>query len=139
MDELTERGLDFFSEIRGAERAADMREAIGKNAFGSAMLALAVGFSFGAVWTRPGLDRKQRSLVTLGILIGLRQTEEFKNHVRIGLTNGLSVSEIEEVLIQAAAYAGLPAAHAACNAAAQVLRDLEPKPNDALTEESSST
>jgi 4-carboxymuconolactone decarboxylase len=138
MDELTERGLDFFSEIRGAERAADMREAIGKDAFGSAMLALAVGFSFGAVWTRPGLDRKQRSLVTLGILIGLRQTEEFKNHVRIGLTNGLTVSEIEEVLIQAAAYAGFPAAHVAGNAAAQVLRDLEPKPNDALTEESSS-
>ena len=138
MDELTERGLDFLSEIRGAERAADMREAIGKDAFGSAMLALAVGFSFGAVWTRPGLDRKQRSLVTLGILIGLRQTEEFKNHVRIGLTNGLTVSEIEEVLIQAAAYAGFPAAHAAGNAAAQVLRDLEPKLNDALTEESSS-
>ena len=139
MDELTERGLNFFSEIRGAERAADMREAIGKDAFGSAMLALAVGFSFGAVWTRPGLDRKQRSLVTLGILIGLRQTEEFKNHVRIGLTNGLTVREIEEVLIQAAAYAGFPAAHAAGNAAAQVLRDLEPKPNDALTEEASST
>ena len=86
MDKLTERGLDFFSEIRGAERAADMREAIGKDALGSAMLALAVGFSFGAVWTRPGLDRKQRSLVTLGVLIGLRQIEEFKNHIRIGVS-----------------------------------------------------
>jgi 4-carboxymuconolactone decarboxylase len=89
MDELTEQGLTLFSEIRGAERAADMREAIGKGAFGSAVEALAVGFVVGTVWTRPGLDRKQRSLVTLGILIALRQTEEFKNHVRIGLTNGL--------------------------------------------------
>jgi 4-carboxymuconolactone decarboxylase len=102
-----------------------MRDAISGGGFGSAMMALAVDFVFGNIWTRPGLDRKQRSLVTLGILIALRRTEEFKNHVKIGLRNGLTVREIEEALIQATAYAGFPAAYATSNAAAEVLRDLE--------------
>jgi 4-carboxymuconolactone decarboxylase len=87
------------------------------------MMQLAVDFVFGSIWTRPGLDRKQRSLVTLGILIALRRTEELKNHVQIGLRNGLTAGE--EALIQATAYAGFPAAHAASNAAAEVLCDLE--------------
>jgi hypothetical protein len=57
-----------------------MRNEIDAGGFGSAMMALAVDFVFGSIWTRPGLDRKQRSLVTLGILIALRRTEELKNH-----------------------------------------------------------
>jgi len=86
-------------------------------------MALAVDFVFGSIWTRPGLDRKQRSLVTLGILIALRRTEEFKNHVQIGLKNGLTVAEIEEALIQATAYAGFPAAYAASEAVLDLLQD----------------
>jgi 4-carboxymuconolactone decarboxylase len=125
VNDLTKRGLELLSEIRGAERAAELRDAISGGGFGSAMMALAVDFVFGSIWTRPGLDRKQRSLVTLGILIALRRTEEFKNHVQIGLRNGLTVGEIEEALIQATAYAGFPAAYAASNAAAEVLCDLE--------------
>ena len=125
MSDLTEQGLKLVSEMRGSERAAEMHSAISAGGFGSAMMELAVDFVFGSIWTRPGLDRKQRSLVTLGILIALRRTEEFKNHVQIGLRNGLTVGEIEEALIQATAYAGFPAAYAASNAAAEVLRDLE--------------
>jgi 4-carboxymuconolactone decarboxylase len=125
MSDLTERGLELVSAMRGSERAAEMRDAIGGGGFGSAMMELAVDFVFGSIWTRPGLDRKQRSLVTLGILIALRRIEEFKNHVHIGLRNGLTVGEIEEALIQATAYAGFPAAYAASNAAAEALRDLE--------------
>jgi 4-carboxymuconolactone decarboxylase len=82
MGDLTERGLELFSEMRGTERAAEMRDEINAGGFGSVMVALAVDFVFGSIWTRPGLDRKQRSLVTLGILIALRRTEEFKNQSR---------------------------------------------------------
>jgi 4-carboxymuconolactone decarboxylase len=82
------------------------------------MMTSAVDFVFGGIWTGPGLDRKQRSLVTLGMLIERRRTEEFKNHVEIGLRNGLTAGEIEEALIQATAYAGFPEARAASNAAA---------------------
>jgi AraC-like DNA-binding protein/alkylhydroperoxidase/carboxymuconolactone decarboxylase family protein YurZ len=74
------------------------------------------------LWSRGVLDARQRSLVTIAILIALRQTEELKNHIRIGLTNGLTVREIEEATIQAAAYAGFPAAHAASNAILEVLQ-----------------
>jgi len=66
-----------------------------------------------------------RSLVTIGILIALRQTDELKNHLSLGLSNGLTVREIEEALLQAAAYPGFPAARVASNALSEVLDGLE--------------
>src|ERR1700722_12436415 len=74
MKELTERGLQLFSELRSSERAASMRQLIEDNAFGSALANVAVDSVFASIWTREGLERKQRSLVTIGILIALRQT-----------------------------------------------------------------
>jgi 4-carboxymuconolactone decarboxylase len=111
--------------LRGANRAERMRSTIDSGEVGSTMTALAMEFVFGRVWARGGLDRKQRSLVTIGILIALRQTDELKNHVHLGLRNGLSTHEIEEAIIQAAAYAGFPAAHAASNVLIEVLESLE--------------
>jgi AraC-like DNA-binding protein/alkylhydroperoxidase/carboxymuconolactone decarboxylase family protein YurZ len=72
------------------------------------------------------LDAKQRSLVTIGILIALQQTEELKNHIRIGLTNGLTVRQIEEATTQAFACAGTPAAHTVGNVVLEVLQDSAP-------------
>jgi 4-carboxymuconolactone decarboxylase len=97
---------------------------IASDRFGSAMTGVAMDFVFGNVWGREGLDHRSRSLVTLGVLIALRQPDELKNHVRIALTNGLSASELEEVMIQAAAYAGFPAAHVAAHATVDVLNSL---------------
>ncbi|MGH8782931.1 carboxymuconolactone decarboxylase family protein [Paraburkholderia sp.] len=116
-----EQGLAVFEQLRGAERSQQMKSSIDNGAFGAAMTALSMDFVFGSVWARDGLDRRARSLVTLGILIALRQRDELKNHVRIALTNGLTVDELEEVMIQASVYAGFPAAHAANNAAIEVL------------------
>jgi 4-carboxymuconolactone decarboxylase len=76
---------------------------------------------FGALWTRPGLDRRSRSLVTLGALIALRATDELKFHFPIALRNGLSVKEIEEVIYHLTGYAGFPAANAASRVAREVL------------------
>jgi len=87
------------------------------------MIAMSMEFVFGQIWSRDFLDAKQRSLVTIGMLIALRQTEQLKNHIRIGLTNGLTIRQIEEATIQAAAYAGFPAAHTASNAILEVLQD----------------
>lgn len=87
------------------------------------MTALSMEFVFGRVWSREGLDRRQRSLVTIALLIGLRQTDELKNHLRIGLTNGLHPREIEEAILQTAVYAGFPAAHVAITALAEALQD----------------
>jgi 4-carboxymuconolactone decarboxylase len=114
-------GLAIYAGLRGKERAEAMRRTLDSGDVGSTMTAMSMEFVFGQVWSRDVLDAKQRSLVTIGILIALRQTEELKNHIRIGLTNGLTVRQIEEATIQAAAYAGFPAAHTASNAILDVL------------------
>jgi len=116
-------GLAIYARLRGTERADAMRRTVDSGNVGSTMTAMSMEYVFGQVWARDILDAKQRSLVTIGILIALRQTEELKNHIRIGLTNGLTVRQIEEATIQAAAYAGFPAAHIASNAILEVLQD----------------
>ena len=80
-------------------------------------------YAWGEIWTRPGLDRKTRSCVTLSALVGLGHLEELKLHVRAALRNGLTEDEIKEVLLQTAVYCGVPAANAAFAAAQSVLAD----------------
>lgn len=75
---------------------------------------------FGGIWTRPELDKRARSLVTLGILIALRAEDELKIHFKIAKKNGLTDKEIKEVIYQASAYAGFPAAAKASHIAAEV-------------------
>jgi 4-carboxymuconolactone decarboxylase len=115
-------GLAIYAGLRGTERLERVRRTIDSGDLGSTMTAMWMEFVFGQIWSRDVLDAKQRSLVTIGILIALRQTEELKSHIRIGLTNGLTVRELEEATIQAAAYAGFPAAHAASKAILEVLQ-----------------
>ncbi len=81
-------------------------------------------YAWGEIWTRPGLDRKTRSCITLTALVALGHLEELKLHVRAALRNGLTQDEIKEVLLQSAVYCGVPAANAAFAAAQSVLADL---------------
>lgn len=76
---------------------------------------------WGALWAREGLTPRDRSLVTLGVLIALGAEAEIRTHVRIALTNGLSEDEIAEVIYQASGYAGFPRAVAARAAARESL------------------
>ena len=124
MKELTEKGLETFAEIRGRDCSDQMRAEINEGGFNADLSVLSADFVFGSVWTRGGLERKQRSLVTMGILIANRATKEFKNHVKVGLNNGLTVAEIKEAIIQSAAYAGFPAARTAGDAAKEVFKEL---------------
>ena len=77
--------------------------------------------AWGAVWTRDGLDRKTRSMVTVSMLIALGAHGALKGHVRGALTNGVSQEEIREIIIHAAAYCGYPAALAAMKVAREVI------------------
>ena len=79
--------------------------------------------AWGEAWTRPGLDRKTRSCVTLAILTALRAENEIPMHVRAAVRNGLTPEEILEVLIHTAVYAGVPAANSAVAIANQVLNE----------------
>jgi 4-carboxymuconolactone decarboxylase len=80
---------------------------------------------FGRLWTRDGLSRRDRSLVTLGILIALRSTDELKAHFQIARTNGLTDDELAEVIYHASGYAGFPAATTARNVAVNAFADDE--------------
>ena len=85
---------------------------------------------WGALWTRPGLTRHERSIATLALLAGLGRTAELPLHVRGALNNGLTVEQIREVLLHTTAYAGAPAAHSAFDAAARTLAELAAAPAD---------
>ena len=78
-------------------------------------------YAWGEIWTRPGLDRKTRSCMTLIALIALGRHEELALHVRAGLRNGLTPDEIKEVLLHSAVYCGVPAAKSAFAIAQRVL------------------
>ncbi len=78
-------------------------------------------YAWGEIWTRPGLDRRTRSCVTLAALVALGRFEELALHVRAARRNGLSVDEIKEVLLHTAVYAGVPAANSALAVAQRVL------------------
>jgi 4-carboxymuconolactone decarboxylase len=82
-------------------------------------------FAWGTIWTRPGLDRRSRSVVTLAALIARGHHDELALHLRGALRNGLTREEIKEVLLQAAVYCGVPDANAAFRVAQRVLDQAE--------------
>jgi 4-carboxymuconolactone decarboxylase len=81
-------------------------------------------YAWGDVWSRPGLDRRTRSIVTLAALTSLRAENEIAMHVRAAITNGLTPAEISEVLLHTAVYAGVPAANAAFAIAQRTLAEM---------------
>lgn len=81
-------------------------------------------YAWGNIWTRPGLSLKSRSLINLGMLTALRQTEELSVHVKGAIQNECTPEEIREVIMQATIYAGAPAGLAAMRAVVQTLQDM---------------
>jgi len=82
-------------------------------------------YAWGEIWTRPGLDRRTRSCITMTAMVALGKIEELEMHVRAALRNGLTEDEIGEVLLQCAIYCGVPAANAAFAAAQRVLAEVK--------------
>jgi 4-carboxymuconolactone decarboxylase len=80
-------------------------------------------YAWGEIWSRPGLDRRTRSCITLAMLAALSHDEELAMHVRAALGNGLSADDVKEVLLQVAVYAGVPAANRAFRVAQAALDD----------------
>ena len=92
-------------------------------------------YAWGGIWTRPGLDRRSRSLITLTALIARGHHEELAMHVRAARTNGLTNDEIKEVILQSAIYCGVPDANTAFRIAQGVLDELDTDPIDEGGEE----
>jgi 4-carboxymuconolactone decarboxylase len=96
-----------------------------KNEFTTDFQRFITTYAWGEVWTRPGLDRRTRSCVTLAMLAALGYEEELAMHVKAALRNGLTREEIAEVLLQVAVYAGVPAANRAFAIAQRTLAEAD--------------
>jgi 4-carboxymuconolactone decarboxylase len=80
-------------------------------------------YAWGEIWTRPGLERKTRSLITIAMMVALNRTEELRQHLRAALNNEVKQEEIREVLLQTAIYCGVPAANSAFHTAEEVFAE----------------
>jgi 4-carboxymuconolactone decarboxylase len=82
-------------------------------------------YAWGEIWTRPGLDRRTRSCITVAMLVALNRRDELALHMRAAVRNGVTVDELKEILLQTMIYCGLPAANDAFKVAAKVLAEVE--------------
>ncbi len=117
------QGLAVRRDVLGAEYVDN---AIAQaDDFSRPLQELVTEYCWGAVWTRPGLSRKTRSMLNLAMLTALNRPDELKLHVRGALTNGCTKDEIREVLLQAGIYCGVPAAVNAFRTARQAFAEAE--------------
>ena len=80
-------------------------------------------YAWGEIWTRPGLNQKTRSLLTISMLVALNRNDELRLHLRAALKNGVTPDEIREVLLHSAIYCGVPAANSAFHSASEILKE----------------
>jgi 4-carboxymuconolactone decarboxylase len=117
--EMFDRGLQTRREVLGAEYVdASLARA---DDFMMAFQRVTTELAWDYVWNRPGLDRRTRSMLNLAMLTAAGKPAELKLHVKGALTNGVTVEEIKEVLLQASVYCGIPAGLEAFRAADEVL------------------
>ncbi len=119
--ELYRRGLAVRKQMFGAEAVEKRMGALGE--YGAPLQHLINAYGYGDVWSRPGLERKVRSLVVLGMNAAINRAAEFKVHVNGALNNGATADEIREVCLLVALYAGIPAANDAHRLALEVFKE----------------
>ena len=116
-----EDGMRVRREVLGDEHVD--RAVEGTTDFTREFQDLITRYAWGEIWTRPGLDRKTRSCITIAALVALGRDHELELHLRAALRNGLTPDEIKEVLLHSAVYCGVPAANSAFAIAQRVLDD----------------
>ena len=119
---MYERGLEVRREVLGAEHVD--RSLANASEFSLPMQQLVTEYCWGAVWARDALDRRTRSLLNLAMLTALNRSHELAVHVRGAMTNGCTIEEIRETLLQAAVYCGMPAGLESFRVAERVIGEL---------------
>ncbi len=122
-DEKLERGMAVRRAVLGEEHVD--RAQAGTTEFTRDFQELITRYAWGEIWTRPGLDRKTRSLLTIAILASLGRQDELRLHVRATRNTGATRDEVKEALLQVTVYAGVPAGNSAFAQAAAVYRELD--------------
>lgn len=127
---LFDQGLTIRREVLGTDYVN--ASLAGADEFGAPMQKLVTEWCWGEVWGRPDLDRRTRSAINLAMLAALNRQHELKVHVRGALNNGLTRTEIREILLQSAVYCGVPAGLEAMRSAREALAaiDAEETKND---------
>lgn len=125
-NQLFEEGLKVRRSVVGDEYV-DRALANGSTEFSRPGQELVTEFCWGYAWTRPGLDKKQRSLLNIGMLMALNRAPELAVHVRGAVNNGLTEVEIREAILHATTYCGVPAGVDAMKTAEKVLDDMAEK------------
>jgi 4-carboxymuconolactone decarboxylase len=118
-DDVYQRGMALRRQVLGDEHV-DRAEAR-RTPLTSDFQDLVTRYAWGEVWTRPGLDRRMRSCITVALLVALNRPEELAMHLRAARRNGVTPEELREVLLHAAVYCGMPAANHAFRIAQEVL------------------
>jgi 4-carboxymuconolactone decarboxylase len=119
-DEATVTGRRILTELMGADYLPK-RDAT-RNAFNAPLQEYADAVCFGRIWSRTGIDRKQRSILNVAMLTALNRPNQLRSHVEGAINNGCTIEELQEIMLQAAVYCGLPAAVDAFRIAEEVLR-----------------
>jgi 4-carboxymuconolactone decarboxylase len=119
--QLFAKGLKNRQEVLGAEHVQKSLDAA--DDFTAEMQKLVTEWCWGELWSRPGLDRRTRSIINLSMLSALNRPHEIRLHVRGALNNGLTIDEIKEIFLQVAIYCGVPAALDSMKVAAEVIKE----------------
>jgi 4-carboxymuconolactone decarboxylase len=120
-DERSRQGMTVRRAVLGDEHVD--RAVAATTSFTGPFQDLITRYAWGDIWSRPGLSRAERSMITLAMLAALQHENELAMHVKAALRNGLSPEQIREVLLQVAVYAGVPAANRAFAIAQRVLSE----------------
>ena len=121
MTDKKQKGMEVRREVLGNAHV-DRAEA-SRTPLTDEFHDLLTRYAWGEIWTRPGLDRRTRSCITVAMLVALNRNDELALHIRAALTNGVTVDELKEILLQTAIYCGVPAANTAFGVAAEVLAE----------------
>lgn len=122
---LFKKGLEVRREVLGADYVDS--SLAGADEFFRAFQKITTEVAWGEIWTRPGLSRKSRSMLNLGMLTALNRPNELRLHMRAALTNGVTRDEIKEILLQACVYCGIPAGLDAFKVALEVFKEVDQK------------
>lgn len=101
------------------------RSIANRNPFNEEFQDLITRYAWGEIWTRPGLPRHTRSLITLALMIALNRGDEFKMHIRASVNNAVTRDEIKEMIMQCAIYCGVPAANVAFHQAQEAFNEMD--------------
>ena len=121
--ELFENGLKVRKEVLGDDYVN--KSIAGADEFTRTMAEWSTAYCWGALWTRPGMDRRTRSIVNLAMISALNRPHELKLHVKAALKNGLTKEEMKEIFLQVAVYAGVPAGIDSFRIAREAFKEVE--------------